>query len=132
MELEKAKKKLELMEYKYTLTNNDDKAIEVVLKELNKYEIETASKIANRVNEMSVQEMQEFLKPYTLYEKIIETQNKKIEELKRNSISKEKIKDIICYKKRKLQQIKYGEDSYRKNCLQIEIDILEQLLEEDK
>ena len=33
-ELEEAKKKLELMEYKYTLTNNDDKAIETVLQEL--------------------------------------------------------------------------------------------------
>ncbi len=34
MELEEAKKKLELMEYKYTLTNNDDKAIETVLQAL--------------------------------------------------------------------------------------------------
>ena len=34
MELEDAKKKLELMEYKYTLTNNDDKAIETVLQSL--------------------------------------------------------------------------------------------------
>ena len=34
MELEEAIKKLELMEYKYTLTNNDDKAIETVLQEL--------------------------------------------------------------------------------------------------
>lgn len=36
MNIEEAREKLELMEYKYTLTNNDDKAIETVLNELHK------------------------------------------------------------------------------------------------
>lgn len=35
MELNKAVEKLKLMEYKYTLTDNDDKAINTVLEELN-------------------------------------------------------------------------------------------------
>ena len=37
-EIEKAKKKLELMEYKYTLTNNDDKAIEILLQYIKELE----------------------------------------------------------------------------------------------
>ena len=39
-EIEKAKKKLELMEYKYTLTNNDDKAIETLLQYIDQLEQE--------------------------------------------------------------------------------------------
>ncbi len=49
-----------------------------------------------------------------------------------DSVPKKKIEDKLKYKKQKLQQIENGNDNYRKNCLQIEIDVLEQLLEEDK
>lgn len=45
-----------------------------------------------------------------------------------NSIPKEKIKDKLRYKKNKLSQLE--NDKYRIMCLQIEIDILQELLEE--
>lgn len=44
-----------------------------------------------------------------------------------NSISKEVIEEKIKYKKNKLKQIR--NDRYREMCLQIEIDILQELLE---
>ena len=40
IDIEKAKKKVELIEYKYTLTNNDDKAIETLLQYIAKLEQE--------------------------------------------------------------------------------------------
>ena len=43
-EIEKAKKKLELMEYKYTLTNNDDKAIEILLQYIDRLEFQIQGK----------------------------------------------------------------------------------------
>lgn len=77
--------------------------------------------------------------------KALEYKDKQIDDLYRNTfdledyrdkyetgelIPKKEIEDKLKYKKRKLQQIKSENDNYRQNCLQIEIDTLEELLED--
>lgn len=61
MNIEEAIEKLELMEYKYTLTNNDDKAIETVLNELDK----DRNRIDELINEATIKDAEiERLKEY--------------------------------------------------------------------
>ncbi len=67
-EIKKAKKKLELMEYKYTLTDNDDKAIETLLQYIDQLEQEN-----NKLNKINDEMVGSF---YKLYQKIPGTMHK--------------------------------------------------------
>lgn len=118
MELEEAIKKLQLMEYKYTLTENDDRAIEVVLDNLSNKN-KRIIRLAKIIKELE----QENYK--------LDRENQKLFEININSISKKKIEDRIKELEHLIEEVKdvvgLGFD-----CIEYKgaIKILQELLED--
>ena len=82
MSLEEAIKKLQLMEYKYTLTENDDRAIEVVLDNLSNKN-KRIIRLAKIIKELKQDNYK------------LDRENQKLFEIHINSIPKKKIQDKI-------------------------------------
>lgn len=78
--------------------STDANAIETVLQELESYQIKELQVLNNKLDNISVTELQKILQPYYIQKENLERKDETINELKNkldNSISKDKLKEII-------------------------------------
>ena len=110
------------------------KAIEIVLNELENYQIKELQILNNKLNDISVTELRNILQPYYIQKEKLEYKDKLIEELKNkleNSISKEVLKDRIELIEDTLDLSKEnGVAKYKITAMEYELEDLKELLEE--